>query len=147
MAVHKPKAPKAERTNKATDSAEVVVANIPVTMLPVTALLPNKHNPNRMTDEAYNAFVAEVATLGSLPKPIVVTPIEPEIYQIIDGEYSWNAAKDNHHTKVPCQIMPDLDKFECLRQMLAAQYAWGKRPYAIGPRLRSHGQGTQTFKS
>ena len=80
----------------------------------VESIHPNKYNPNRMDDDAFAEYVAEVKHLGRLPKPMVVRQNE-DGYETIDGEHGWRAAKDVGFAEVPCEII-EADDFEAMRQ-------------------------------
>ena len=76
----------------------------------VSLIVPNPVNPNRMTEEAFRAYVAEVRRLGRLPKPIVVRSKGKE-FQIVDGEHGWKAAKEVGLTEVLVEVI-EADDYE-----------------------------------
>ena len=45
-----------------------------IVQLPPDRLHANDYNPNRMSEDAFAEFLAEVKHLGRLPKPVVVRP-------------------------------------------------------------------------
>src|SRR5262245_47917881 len=47
---------------------------IVVVMLPVSKIVPNGYNPNRMTDKELARYAAAVRHLDGLPKPLIVRP-------------------------------------------------------------------------
>jgi ParB/RepB/Spo0J family partition protein len=73
-------------------------------MLPTEQLKANNFNPNEMTDKEFNEYVADVRRRGKLPKPIVVRRVG-DIYEIVDGEHGWRAAKEIGMKDVPCEIV------------------------------------------
>src|SRR4051812_21202496 len=82
--------------------------------LPIKKLVPNAFNPNRMTAEEFQGYVAEVKRLGHPPKPIVVRP-KGDHYEILDGEHAWKAADDAGFEEVLCDVIP-ADDFEARLQ-------------------------------
>jgi ParB family chromosome partitioning protein len=86
-------------------------------LVPVGDLVPNTYNPNRMSDEEFNEYVAEVEHRGRLSKPVVVRQGKDSKKEIIDGEHGWRAAKQLGFEQVLCKVLGDDDA--CLRWLLA----------------------------
>jgi ParB/RepB/Spo0J family partition protein len=100
----------------------------------VSALQPNEWNPNKMTDDEFAEFVAEVEHLGCVPKPVVVRPGGAG-YEIIDGEHAWRAAVQLQHDTVTCEVI-DADDFEAMRQTYKRNQHGTHEPVAEGRMFR-----------
>lgn len=75
---------------------------------------PNDYNPNEMTDAEFAECKAEIQHLGTIPKPIVVRPLNGK-FIIIDGEHNWKAARELNFTTLPCEVL-ELNIVEAMRQ-------------------------------
>jgi len=84
-------------------------------MIRTDRLVPNDYNPNRHTPQQVAEHKAEVERLGRIPKPIVVHPGDDGAYVIIDGEHSWNIARELGYEEVPCEVV-EVDEFEARMQ-------------------------------
>lgn len=72
--------------------------------LPVDQVIPNRHQPRSVFDEAAMAELsASIATQGLL-QPIVVRPQENGRYELIAGERRWRAATAAGLDKVPALV-------------------------------------------
>ena len=110
------------------------MTNNTIATLPPDQLRPNDYNPNRMNEEAFAEFLAEVRHLGRLPKPIVVRP-NGEGYCIVDGEHGWRAASEIGLDVVPCEII-DVDDFEAMRQTYKRNRHGADETVALGRMFR-----------
>lgn len=100
------------------DSRQTELVEIETHLVPVDDIRPNDYNPNRMDDQEFSEFVAEVKHLGRLPKPVVIRPkvgLSSAAFCIVDGEHGWRAAKEVGFEKIPCEIV-HVDDFEAMRQ-------------------------------
>lgn len=89
-------------------------ARIEVKMIELHLIDPNKHNANEMTQEEFQAVVAEVRRLGRPPKPLVVREAGGR-YEVVDGEHGLRAAQEAGMAEVPCEVI-DADDFEAMLQ-------------------------------
>jgi len=62
-------------------------------IVPIEQVRPNTWNPKDKGTEDYNRVLDSVRKKG-LRMPIVVREIEPDSYEIVDGEQRWTACKD-----------------------------------------------------
>ena len=94
----------------------------------------NGYNPNRMGEDAWAEFVAEVCHLGRLPKTIVVRSKGAE-YLIVDGEHAWRAAKEIGLALVSCEVIA-ADDFEARRQTHKRNRHGTDNPVRLGRMFR-----------
>ena len=73
-------------------------------LLPVGMLVPNDWNPNEMDIEDYEKARESIRQFGFVD-PITVRELPDTMFQIIDGENRWNAAKDEGLNDVPCVVV------------------------------------------
>jgi hypothetical protein len=85
-----------------------------VVMLPVIALRPNGWNPNLMSEQEEAQVQEEVRRAGRPAHDILVRPLNKRLYQVIDGEHNWLAAKKAGLAEVPCRII-EVSESEALR--------------------------------
>ena len=78
--------------------------------LAVNTIRPNSYNPNRMSKSQLREYKNEIKRRGKIPKPCVVRELEDGIYEIVDGEHSWQLAKDLGMDTIDCEI-EDIDDF------------------------------------
>lgn len=95
---------------------------------------PNDYNPNEMTEAEFEECKKEIQHLGTLPKPIVVRPLN-EKFVIVDGEHNWRAAKELGFTKVPCEIM-EMGDLEAMRQTYKRNMHGAFNPVKLGAMFR-----------
>lgn len=100
-------------------------------MLPTESLVPNAWNPNRMRENAFAEYVAEVRRLGRLPKPIVCRPVGDK-FEIIDGEHGWRAAKEIGLVQIQCEVLDGADAFEAMRQTYKRNRGGRDNPVLLG---------------
>jgi ParB family chromosome partitioning protein len=90
-----------------TDYAETNLLLTPedrIEQVPVTAILPNPHQPRHTFDEeALHELAASIKTYGII-QPIVVSPAKGGKYTLIAGERRWRAAEIAKLTHVPAII-------------------------------------------
>jgi ParB-like chromosome segregation protein Spo0J len=111
--------------------AQRAYRQLQVVMLPVSQLYPNDWNPNVLTDEQKGELLEEVHRLGRPAKPIVVRRLHKHVYQIIDGENNWEAAKEDGQVNVPCEIVKVGD-FEAMRQTFQRNQHGTRDPVRTG---------------
>lgn len=77
------------------------INTFPTTRLEVSidSVFPNKWNPNVQTDRTFRALVDSVKNFGFIA-PILVRELPDGVYEIIDGEHKYTAAKELAYTKV-----------------------------------------------
>lgn len=76
---------------------------VTVSMIPVGEIFANPWNPNEQSDFIFAKERESIRTHGFID-PILVRQIrrdEQEIYEIIDGEHRWRAAKEEGYTQIP----------------------------------------------
>jgi ParB family transcriptional regulator, chromosome partitioning protein len=78
--------------------------------IPLSAIVPNPHQPRRQMDEASIRELAQSLKSSGLIQPIVVRK-NGEQYELIAGERRWRAAKLAGLASVPA-IVRDADSFE-----------------------------------
>jgi hypothetical protein len=69
-------------------------------------LVPNKNNPNEMTDAEFNMLADNIEKTG-LTDPLLVRPIEDGKYRIVGGHHRFEVAKILGFEEVPCNIITD----------------------------------------
>lgn len=90
--------------------------------LPIDDLVPNTHNPNEMTEEAFNLLYDNIDRMG-ITDPILVRhhPEQEGKYRIVGGHHRWEVAKLHGFDEVPCTVIEDADfdedmeKFQLVR--------------------------------
>jgi hypothetical protein len=102
----------------------------PSATISIDQLIPNSWNPNRMSDSAFQEYVAEVRHLGTLPKPVVCRPLGDKL-GIIDGAHGLLAAMEVGLTHVPCVVI-DADDFEAMRQTYKRNRGGEDDPLLLG---------------
>ena len=95
-------------------------------------LIPNRYNPNRMSEEEFAEYVTEVEHLGHLSKPIVVRRLDNGRFEIVDGEHGWRAAKKLGFDEVLCEVLEDVDDFEAMRQTFKRNRGGRDNPVLLG---------------
>lgn len=66
---------------------------------------PNPYNPNEMTEEEFTALVESMRREGPREMtPIEVRLLEGGLYQLIDGEHRWEAARRMDWTRIRCMV-------------------------------------------
>jgi ParB-like chromosome segregation protein Spo0J len=106
-----------------------------IQVIDTSLIAANSFNPNRMSDEEFGEYLAEVRRLGRLPKPIVVRQNGECHYDIVDGEYALRAAKEVGLEDVPCEVI-DADEFEARRQCLKRNQHGRTNPVRLGRMFR-----------
>ena len=72
--------------------------------LPVTAVVPNRHQPRTVFDEeSLTSLTASVRELGVL-QPVLVRPAEEGTYELIAGERRWRAARRAGLDRIPALV-------------------------------------------
>jgi ParB/RepB/Spo0J family partition protein len=72
--------------------------------VPIGQLVPNPWNPNEMDPEVYEKARQSIRQFGFID-PITVRQLPDGMYQIIDGEHRWRAAKDEGLDDVPIIVI------------------------------------------
>jgi ParB/RepB/Spo0J family partition protein len=80
---------------------------IEITYISVEDLVPNPWNPNRMDDEMLRKEVESIKEFGFVD-PITVR-VFAAMWQIIDGEHRWKAAKIVGLDRIPCIVLDVAD--------------------------------------
>lgn len=75
--------------------------------VPVTDIHPNAWNPNRQDDFMYAKELASIRAFGFV-SPLIVRAIDG-LYEIIDGEHRWKAAKELGMKEVPVWSLGAVD--------------------------------------
>jgi len=76
----------------------------------VSQLVPNPWNPNVMTEEDLQKETASIREFGFVDPMTVRWRPKEDVYQIIDGEHRWKAAKRLGLEFVPCVILDVADE-------------------------------------
>lgn len=93
-------------------------------MIPTDSLHPNPWNPNKETDEKFQALVDEIHHDG-FDEPLQVVPCscedQPQAhYMIIGGEHRWRAALKLNMKALPCHVYKewseDVQKLKTVRR-------------------------------
>lgn len=88
--------------------------------LPVTALVKQKINPNKMKPKQFDLLVDNLNQVGFVD-PIFVRPLEDGTYRIVGGHHRFEAALYLGFEEVPCAIVDhdgfddDEEKFQVMR--------------------------------
>ena len=82
-----------------------------VTYIAIEKIVPNRYQPRVHFDKSKISELADSIKEHGLLQPIVVRPIEEDMFEIIAGERRFRASKMNDATKVQC-IIKDLDDQE-----------------------------------
>jgi len=72
--------------------------------LPLSQLVPGKHQPRRHFDEAALAELTESIKAQGVVQPIVVRPVAADRYEIVAGERRWRAAQAAGLRTIPVVI-------------------------------------------
>jgi len=75
---------------------------IEIKWIPVSCLVPNPWNPNRMSKDKLTKLRSEINARGFMV-PVLVRPFG-ESLQIVDGEHRWRIAKEQGLEKIPCVV-------------------------------------------
>lgn len=81
--------------------------------LPIESLKPNDWNPNVVETEDKKRMVARFLEKKAVDKPLTVRQVSDGVYQILDGEQTWSAAKTANFSSVPCMVV-DVDDTEAM---------------------------------
>lgn len=87
--------------------------------LPVESLLPNPHNPNRMSPCEYEALKKDCMEKGVEGLPAILVVPRGENFMIVDGEHRWKAARELGFEKIKAEIVSlseDEVKVECFKR-------------------------------
>jgi ParB-like chromosome segregation protein Spo0J len=82
-----------------TGNPNMKLFNDEIKTLSVDCLVPNKINPNTMSVSTFKKLQFSLKKFGQL-QPIIVRPLEVgpndigTMFEIVDGEYRWKAAKE-----------------------------------------------------
>ena len=92
----------------ATDTSASPPTGIRVAEIPLSAIVPNPHQPRRQfNDVSLQELAASLKTTGMI-QPIIVRPTGSDAYQLIAGERRWRAARLAELPAVPA-IIRDVD--------------------------------------
>lgn len=67
----------------------------------INQLRPNTWNPNAQTDFIFDKELNSIATFGFIDPITVRQTDDPNVFEIVDGEHRWKAAKHLGLTEVP----------------------------------------------
>ena len=78
----------------------------PARVLPVTAIVPNRHQPRQRFDEAALRSLADSIRQHGVMQPVVVRPMpdEPDRYELVAGERRWRAAQEAGLDHLPAVV-------------------------------------------
>lgn len=66
----------------------------------INKILPNKYNPNQMTDKQFKALIKSIELYGQV-RPVICKPASKRgFYEIIDGEHTLKAMKHLKQDKI-----------------------------------------------
>lgn len=85
-----------------TDKTETLLR----TEIPVDKLVPNERNPNKMSSREFDLLVDNIQKVG-FTDPVLVRPLQDDMYRIIGGYHRWQAAKYLNRKTVPCTVITD----------------------------------------
>lgn len=77
-------------------------------VIPVSLLVKNSENPNKMGDAAFNMLCDNIEKTG-ITDPILVRPISNGLFRVIGGHHRVDAAKCLDFEEVPCTVITDKD--------------------------------------
>ncbi|HUN93918.1 MAG TPA: ParB/RepB/Spo0J family partition protein [Burkholderiaceae bacterium] len=86
------------------ESSEALAAPSTPRTLPLTRLRPGKYQPRTNMDPTALAELADSIRSQGIIQPILVRPIEPNLYEIIAGERRFRAAAIAGLSEVPVQV-------------------------------------------
>lgn len=97
--------------------------------MPTIRVTPNAHNPNKMTAFMYQKAVESLREFGFI-SPVIVRSMGG-LFEIIDGEHRWRAAKDLGLEEIPVVIVdglsdPEAKKLTVVLNELKGQFDPGK---------------------
>lgn len=86
------------------------MSELQIIRVPVDTIVPNAYNPNEMDAETFNALASDIGE-QDLDQPILVRKRQDGMYEIIDGEHRWRAAKVGglSHVHVSIREMTDTE--------------------------------------
>ena len=85
-----------------------VLPGVRVTDVPLSAIVPNPHQPRRRFNDASLKELADSLKATGMIQPIIVRPAGHDGYQLIAGERRWRAAKLAELPTIPA-IVRDVD--------------------------------------
>jgi ParB/RepB/Spo0J family partition protein len=91
--------------------------------IPLNQIEPNEWNPNEMDAKTYSKMKKDIQRTGYIP-PLLVMPIGPERYKIVDGYHRWLVAKELNMQTVPCQVL-EMDDTEAMLKTVQLNYMRG----------------------
>ena len=74
--------------------------------LPMSSLVKNTDNPNKMSSRQFDLLVENIERTG-MTDPLLVRPIEGDKYRIVGGHHRFEAAEYLGFTEMPCTIITD----------------------------------------
>lgn len=80
--------------------------NLKTVKLPLSALVPNATNPNKMGNREFDLLCDNIERTG-LTEPILVKAIEDGKYRIVGGHHRHKAAQFLGFEEVPCVVIDD----------------------------------------
>ncbi|NIT54888.1 MAG: ParB N-terminal domain-containing protein [Aliifodinibius sp.] len=88
--------------------------------LKVELLIPDKDNPNMMSEKAFNLLYDNIEKMG-ITDPILVRPADEGMYHIVGGHHRFEVAQLMGYEEVPCTVITDKEftsekaKFQMIR--------------------------------
>ena len=86
----------------------VALPGVRVTEVPLSAIVPNPHQPRRRFNDASLKELADSLRATGMIQPVIVRPAGNDGYQLIAGERRWRAAKLAELPTIPA-IVRDVD--------------------------------------
>ncbi|EPP9374837.1 ParB/RepB/Spo0J family partition protein [Pseudomonas aeruginosa] len=76
------------------------------TAIQTNKLIGNRRRPAPPSQAKVAAMVDSIRTLGRIVEPLVVLPVADGLYEIVQGETRWMAAKQLNIEIIPIQVVP-----------------------------------------
>ncbi len=76
------------------------------TAIQTNKLIGNRRRPAPPSQAKVDAMVESIRTLGRIVEPLVVRPVADGLYEIVQGETRWMAAKQLNIEIIPIQVIP-----------------------------------------
>lgn len=94
-----------------------------IVYLPISGIRPNVWNPNEISEKNLQKLRRDIKRTGKVP-PLIVRPVGPGEYEIIDGYHRWKELQELGYSHVPCVIW-EVDETEAKLKTVQLNYLRG----------------------
>lgn len=90
----------------AVSEATAAPESLRVVTVPAVRLHANSYNPNRMNEIVERAERESIESFGFIdPITVMVSPDDPDMFMIIDGEHRWRIGQEVGYTEFPVVVL------------------------------------------